>query len=569
MRIALAFGLGLCAWVGWPGDRLFAQSLPPECSTTGISGPLRVSSVNPRYFTNDCGKAVYLTGSHTWNNFPDMDDNYPPENQPFDWAGYLNFLDQYNHNFFRLWCWEGSNPDDAASYPRRIWAGPQPWLRTGPGNAFDGHLKFDLTQWNQAYFDRLRLRVSQAQARGKYASIMLFEGWELRYAAGKYSHPFNGPNNINGIDPGGDLTNINTLAVPAITALQEAYVRRVIDSVNDLDNVLYEIANEPGESSTAWQAHMIQFIRQYEGTKPKQHPVGMTYMGSANSVLFQSAADWVSPSVDDGYLSSPPASDGTKVVVNDTDHLGGSSVGDRSWVWKSFTRGLNTLFMDCYDLPNSITNGPIPNAIEIRRAMGNTLTFSKRMDLLHDVPNQNISSTGYALAGSAECLVYSPNASSFTVNLGSYSGTLQVEWFSPVNQQTTIAGNTTGGATRTFQPPFSGDAVLYLRDTSPTGVASNSPAPRAFRLHEPVPNPANPSTRIAYELPVATRVVIEVFDPSGRKVAELLNRMVPAGHGEVTWDGRGINGERVSSGVWFVRMSAGAQTLSRKVVFLN
>jgi hypothetical protein len=162
------------------------------------------------------------------------------------------------------------------------------------------------------------------------------------------------------------------------------------------------------------------------------------------------------------------------VVVNDTDHLGGSSFGDRSWVWKSFTRGLNTLFMDCYDLPNSITNGPIPNAVEIRRAMGNTLTFSKRMDLLHDVPNQNISSTGYALAGSAECLVYSPNASSFTVNLAGYSGTLQVEWFSPGNQQTTIAATTTGGATRTFQPPFSGDAVLYLH---PSGGSADTTPP--------------------------------------------------------------------------------------------
>ena len=94
----------------WPTGRSLA-----DCSTTGISGPLRVSSVNPRYFTNDCGQAVYLTGSHTWNNFPDMDDQYPPENAPFDWAGYLNFLDTYNHNFFRLWCWEGPNPDDAAS----------------------------------------------------------------------------------------------------------------------------------------------------------------------------------------------------------------------------------------------------------------------------------------------------------------------------------------------------------------------------------------------------------------------------------------------------------------------
>jgi hypothetical protein len=549
-----------------PTDRLLAQTLPPECSTTGISGVLRVSSVNPRYFTNDCGKAIYLTGSHTWNNFPDMDDNYPPENAPFDYAHYLDFLDQYNQNFIRLWAWEGPFPDDAVSYPRRVWAGPQPWLRTGPGNDYSGHPKFDLTQWNQAYFDRLRQRVSQAQARGKYVSILLFEGWELRYAAGMYSHPFNGLNNINGIGVGSAMTDIHTLTIPAITAIQEEYVRRVIDSVNDLDNVLYEICNEPSATyATAWQYHMIQYVKQYEATKPKQHPVGMSYQADGvNSDLFNSGADWVSPGLEGNYLADPPANDGSKVVINDTDHLGGSSVGDRSWVWKSFMRGLNTLFMDEYDLPWSIGNGPIPNASEIRQAMGNTLTFSRRMDLLHTTPSGALSSTGYALANASECLVYSPSSSSFSVNLQSYVGQLQVEWFSPVTQQTTLGGIVTGGTTSTFQPPFSDDAVLYLPALADS--VPSSPEFGGFALHVPAPNPAIPVSHISYDVPVATKVRIEVYDLSGRRVAVLLDRIAPPGRWEVTWDGTGINGGRVASGVYFVRMTAGEYTFSKKLV---
>jgi hypothetical protein len=55
--IALACVAGLASLLG-PSDPLLAQSLPPECGTTGIAGVLRVSSVNPRYFTNDCGKAM-------------------------------------------------------------------------------------------------------------------------------------------------------------------------------------------------------------------------------------------------------------------------------------------------------------------------------------------------------------------------------------------------------------------------------------------------------------------------------------------------------------------------------
>jgi hypothetical protein len=46
----------------------------------------------------------------------------------------------------------------------------------------------------------------------------------------------------------------------AVTRLQEAYVRKVIDAVNDLDNVLYEISNESDDSSKDWQYHLIRFI---------------------------------------------------------------------------------------------------------------------------------------------------------------------------------------------------------------------------------------------------------------------------------------------------------------------
>ena len=62
----------------------------------------------------------------------------------------------------------------------------------------------------------------------------------------------------------------------------------IIDAVNDLDNVLYEISNESGAFANAWQYHMIKLIHVYEAGKPKQHPVGMTfqYPGGSNSELF-------------------------------------------------------------------------------------------------------------------------------------------------------------------------------------------------------------------------------------------------------------------------------------------
>ena len=73
-------------------------------SASQAMGPLKVHPSNPRYFADRTGKAVYLTGSHTWSNLKDMGKTDPPP--PFDFDAYLDFMQQHNHNFIRLWTWE-------------------------------------------------------------------------------------------------------------------------------------------------------------------------------------------------------------------------------------------------------------------------------------------------------------------------------------------------------------------------------------------------------------------------------------------------------------------------------
>jgi len=81
-------------------------------------------------------------------------------------------------------------------------------------------------------------------------------------------------------DPSGNDNGeeVHSLIVPAITSLQEAYVRRVVNTLNDLDNVLYEISGDAPASSRDWHYYMINYLKSYETTKPKQHPVGMSYL---------------------------------------------------------------------------------------------------------------------------------------------------------------------------------------------------------------------------------------------------------------------------------------------------
>jgi len=433
------------------------------------SGPLRVHRTNPRYFTDDTGRAVYLTGSHNWANLVDIGPSDPPPR--FDFGACLDWMDKLNHNFIRMWTWEPVTWNTKANNENAVHtAAPHPWARTGPGKALDGKPKFNLKKYNPEYFDRLRRRVKAAQDRGIYISIMLFEGWAMQFSAGAWQgHPFHPDNNINGIDADtnndGKGLEFHELANKAVTSLQEAYVRKVIDTVNHFDNVLYEISNENHPPSTKWQYHIIRYIKEYEKTKPKQHPVGMTYQyrGGKNETLFKSPADWVSPNPEGGYRDNPPPADGSKVVINDTDHLWGIG-GNQAWVWKSFTRGYNPIFMDPYD---GVVLGKKfdPRWDPIRRSMGYTLAFAGKMDLAATKPRPDLASTKYCLANPGhEYLVYKPetaDASAVTVTLKARE--YKYEWFNPDNGETAVADTTqTKGGKHTFRPPFSGDAVLYI-----------------------------------------------------------------------------------------------------------
>ena len=67
-------------------------------------GPLRVSNDNPRYFADSENRSVYLTGSHSWENFQDV-------TGPFDYPAYLDRIFALHHNFIRLWAQESMQSD--------------------------------------------------------------------------------------------------------------------------------------------------------------------------------------------------------------------------------------------------------------------------------------------------------------------------------------------------------------------------------------------------------------------------------------------------------------------------
>lgn len=296
-------------------------------------------------------------------------------------------------------------------------------------------------------------------------------------------HPFHRANNISGIDgdPNGDDegTEAHTLQVSQVTAVQESYVRKTLTTLNDLDNVLWEISNESNGLSKEWQYHMISFIKRYEASLPKQHLVGMTfcYPDGDNAQLFESPADWISPS--DDSPQDPIVGDGRKVIISDTDHLPRLR-RDRAWVWKSFTRGLNPILMDPLE---------VPRLEPIRQAMGMTLAYANRIDLSAMSPHGELASSQFCLAKPGEeYLIYIPLEvpwlesrrfihrlitpirnvrrlfkTAVTLDLSPHPVEFRVEWFNPQNGDVKMGDSIKGGAKVMLTAPFKGDAVLYLR----------------------------------------------------------------------------------------------------------
>jgi hypothetical protein len=351
---------------------------------------------------------------------------------------------------------------------------------------------------------------------------MLFDGWALHLSPAPdhvEGHPFHSASNINGVGIGSILDYQVLPLDPRVEALQEAYIRKVVDTLGDLPNLLWEVANESSGGgkvdpafaemlgqdgipewgdSTAWQYWVIDTVKRHEqasGYDP--HPIGMTMQfpvpeqTKVNEPLLASRAEWISPGYDDDvfadggnpmmpgspqshWLEDPPPADGRKVVISDTDHYAPGG-GDALWAWRSFLRGHHPILMDFgiiagVNPPDPSAGGPMSYAAfePARHAMGDTLRFAERMDLLRMEPRDDLSSTGYALANPGrEYLVLQPDgaAGSFTVQLE--PGTYTAEWFGVEGRTTVPAGAATvEGPTATgFTPPaeLSGPAVLYLK----------------------------------------------------------------------------------------------------------
>jgi len=155
-----------------------------------------------------------------------------------------------------------------------------PFKRVGPEKALDILPKFDLSQPNPEFFERLHRFLSVAGDHGIVVEVVLFSN---TYAESVWAlNPLNPRNNINGLEEF-PWPEYMSLRHPSLFEWQKAHVRRIVEETNKYDNIFYEICNEPGgdvpsaatNPSTAevdaWQTAIAKVIRETEAKLPGKH----------------------------------------------------------------------------------------------------------------------------------------------------------------------------------------------------------------------------------------------------------------------------------------------------------
>lgn len=96
-----------------------------------------------------------------------------------------------------------------------------------------------------------------------------------------------------------------------------------------------------------------------------------------------------------------------------------------------------------------------------------------------------------------------------------------------------------------------------------------SDLPETYSLSQNFPNPFNPETAIAYDLPKSCYVQLTIYNVLGQKVKTIINQHQDAGCKMVYWNGKDDKGNKVASGVYFYKIETPHYFETRKMILMR
>lgn len=233
-----------------------------------LPGPVSVCAQNPHYYSYKGSPILLITSAEHYGAVINLD---------FDYTAYLDRLRQYELNYTRIY--PGGYYEDMELFGSDNTLAPErdklilPWARSGEPGYKGGGNKFDLTKWDARFFQRLRDFISASDSRDIIVEVCFYnaqypECWEVS--------PFFTPNNAQGIG-NYDCNDFQTTLHKEWYDLQKAYVRKIVEEVNDFDNVILEMCDEPTTKGTPtdlaveWLSGLADVVVETEKGLPKKH----------------------------------------------------------------------------------------------------------------------------------------------------------------------------------------------------------------------------------------------------------------------------------------------------------
>lgn len=271
---------------------------PPKENDLKATGSIQLHPENQHYFLYKGKPLALISSAEHYGAVLNLD---------FDYKTYLKTLSNDGMNYTRIFT--GSYFEIAGEsfgIQNNTLAPEKNKIITPWGIVVNGHTgtrEYDLSSWNDAYFERLKDFMSVAAEHDIIVELTLFssiyrnEHWDIC--------PQNPANNINMT---GELSRFDaqTLNNGDLLAYQIALVRKMVNELNEYDNLFFEIQNEPwsdhtipvynivnkdelrandwtfkadfaAEESLAWQEKIATEIAEEEKRLAKKHLIAQNY----------------------------------------------------------------------------------------------------------------------------------------------------------------------------------------------------------------------------------------------------------------------------------------------------
>lgn len=241
-----------------------------------MSQPIQVNPDNPHYYLFQGKPTVLITSAEHYGAVINL---------AFDYVPYLDALSAHGLNYTRIY--PGAMFESTGKYIDGNPLGPKPrdlivpWARSDQPGYMNGGNKFDLDQWDPAYFGRLKDFISKAAERGIVVEICFFNS---HYSDSWPVSPLYYENNIQGVGTC-DWKDVQSLNCGPLIDRQADYVSKLTQEVNSFDNVILEICDEPATVGSGvnragpWVSYLIGVAHDTERDLPRKHLIAQEVEG--------------------------------------------------------------------------------------------------------------------------------------------------------------------------------------------------------------------------------------------------------------------------------------------------